>query len=330
LVAVVVATLLATLVSLPVLYVEVPNNIAKENFYPTLAELRALFDPKLAGTVWFFIAQLAIIASAETLLCASAVDRLHSGDPTDFDRELKGQGVGNLICGMLCALPMTGVIVRSSANVQAGARSRLSAIFHGLWLLLFVGAFAWLLRNIPMAALAGILVYTGYKLVDVHAIRSLARRGKTELGIYLATVIVTVSVDLLYGVIVGLILSVVKLLYVFSWLEIDMGEAKEKKRTLNLRGAATFLKLPALAKTLESIPPETELHVNVDHLYYIDAACLDLFEGWQSKSSQFGGRLVIKDVELLAKRMAPRHHETNGVPRLLAAVGMHQQKQRPI
>jgi MFS superfamily sulfate permease-like transporter len=181
-----------------------------------------------------------------------------------------------------------------------------------------------------MAALAGILVYTGYKLVDVHAIRALARRGWTELGIYLATVIVTVAVDLLSGVIVGLVLSIIKLLYVFSWLEIELEEVKEKKRTLNLRGAATFLKLPALARTLESVPADTELHVNVDHLYYIDAACLDLFEGWEAKSSKFGGRLVIQDVELLAKRMAPRHQVTNGVPRLLAAVGLHHHRQRPI
>jgi MFS superfamily sulfate permease-like transporter len=143
----------------------------------------------LEPITWLFIAQLAVIASAETLLCASAVDRMHRGPRTDYDRELRAQGVGNMLCGLLCALPMTGVIVRSGANLQAGAKTRLSAILHGLWLLLFVSAFAWLLRNIPTAALAGILVYSGFKLVDLHAARALAKRGRSELFIYVATVV---------------------------------------------------------------------------------------------------------------------------------------------
>jgi len=116
---------------------------------------------------------IAVVASAETLLCATAVDQMHQGPRTRYDKELAAQGVGNMICGFLGALPMTGVIVRSSANVQSGAMTRLSAILHGVWLLVFVVLLAFLLRLIPISALAAILVYTGYKLVNPKSIKDL-------------------------------------------------------------------------------------------------------------------------------------------------------------
>lgn len=318
LVAVVVATVLAALVGLPILYVEVPNNLADEVYFPTLAELGSLVEPAM----WIVILQLAIIASAETLLCAAAVDQLHTGPRTQFDRELKAQGIGNMICGLLCALPMTGVIVRSSANLQAGGKTRLSSIFHGLWLLLFVAAFAWLLRYIPQATLAGILVYTGYKLVDLKAVKALARRGESEVAIYVATVVTIVATDLLIGVLVGLGLSLAKLLWVFSHLEMEVQPGKEGERryTIHLRGSATFLKLPILARALEQVPPDSELHVNVEHLDYIDAACLDLLENWESQNRQLGARLVIDSESLQARfwrrrsGILPHHggYATNG------------------
>ena len=106
---------------------------------------------------------IALVASAETLLCATAVDKLQTGSRTNYDKELRSQGVGNMICGLLGSLPMTGVIVRSSANVQAGARTRLSAVLHGIWLLVFVALLPGLLSLVPTSALAAILVFTGYK-----------------------------------------------------------------------------------------------------------------------------------------------------------------------
>ena len=134
------------------------------------------------GLVWKAALTFAVIASAETLLCAVAVDTMHNGPRTKFDRELVAQGVGNSICGMLAALPMTGVIVRSSANVEAGARTRLSTIFHGVWLLAFVAAMPGLLSRIPLAALAAILVYTGWKLVNIPGLVRLWKEGRGEAG----------------------------------------------------------------------------------------------------------------------------------------------------
>src|SRR5262245_1537089 len=180
LVAVIASTLVAASLDLPVLYVEVPDNLLEEIYLPSPAELSRLFSPGLL----LMAAQIAVVASAETLLCATAVDQMHLGPRTRYDKELVAQGAGNMLCGLLAALPMTGVIVRSGANVQAGAKSRWSSVLHGLWLLLFVAGLSFALRLIPTASLAAILVYTGYKLVNPRTIKSLFAYGQGEAAIY--------------------------------------------------------------------------------------------------------------------------------------------------
>src|SRR5262249_24949638 len=137
---------------------------------------------------------------------------------TRYDKELGAQGVGNLLCGLLGALPMTGVIVRSAANVEAGAKTRLSAILHGVWLLLTVLFFSALLAQVPVAALAAVLVYTGYKLVNLKVVKELWEWGWGEVAICFCTLTAVVATDLLKGVMLGLLLSAVKLLYRFSYL----------------------------------------------------------------------------------------------------------------
>jgi MFS superfamily sulfate permease-like transporter len=213
LVAVVVATVLAWTFSLPVLYVEVPSNLIDGLIFPSLDVLEdvGVRELLIAGLM------IAVVASAETLLCASAVDRMHSGPRTMYDKELAAQGVGNLLCGLVGALPMTGVIVRSAANVQAGGQTRMSAILHGLWLLVFVVALGFVLRMIPTACLAGILVYTGFKLIDWKGFWHLWKYSRTEAAIFVVTVVVIVVEDLLLGVVTGVVLSAVKLLVTFSF-----------------------------------------------------------------------------------------------------------------
>jgi MFS superfamily sulfate permease-like transporter len=146
---------------------------------------------------------------------------MHRGERTKFDRELAAQGVGNFMCGALGALPMTGVIVRSSANVQAGARTRMSAVLHGVWLLAFVLAAPGLLRAVPVASLAALLVFTGYKLVDLKNVKQLQKYGWMPVGIYIATVVAIVATDLLTGVIVGVVLSLLKTLYKVTFLSVS-------------------------------------------------------------------------------------------------------------
>ena len=296
LVAVIVAIVVAAVFQLPIKYVEIPDNIWSEIQWPNFREIGRIFS----SDVLIAAASIAFIASAETLLCATAVDQMHQGQRTKYDQELTAQGVGNALCGLLGALPMTGVIVRSSANVQAGGKTKLSAIFHGIWLLIFISVIPWTLKYIPLAALAAILVYTGYKLAYPKIVwTTLLNYGHSEAYIYFATVISIVATNLLEGVLIGLGLSILKLLYDFSHLEIRQSEDLANNRTdLHLTGTATLIRLPKLAAVLEQLRPNTEVHVHIEHLNYIDHACLDLMMNWERQHEATGGNLVIEWDEL--------------------------------
>lgn len=316
LVAVLLASLVTYLSGIQINLVPLPDNLTESIRFPGVAQLKGLLDGQiiLAGLA------LAFVASAETLLCATAVDRMHTGPRCKYDKELAAQGVGNMICGLLGALPMTGVIVRSSANVDAGARTRASAVLHGIWLLLFTAALPWVLRMIPTASLAGILVFTGWRLVDIKAIRELRQYGRSEVGIFLATLGTIVVADLLTGVLIGIGLSIVKLLYTFSHLEIRIDDQFGPNRTqMYLRGAATFVGLPKLASALETTRPNTELHVHLERLDYIDHACLDLLMNWEKQHENTGGHLVIDWESLTAKLHRQEQESEEGEPPAPAA-----------
>lgn len=298
LIAIVIAGCVATAVSMPVLYVEVPDNLWSEIHFPTWA--------MLTDAPWTALVQsalvIAVVASAETLLCATAVDQMHQGPRTRYNKELTAQGVGNMICGMLGALPMTGVIVRSSANVNSGGKTRAAAILHGVWLLVFVVFLGFLLRMIPTSGLAAVLVYTGYKLVNPKSIKELRKFGWGEVAIYTATVVTIVVTDLLTGVIVGISMAAAKLFHAFSQLSATLSVDEQTNRTvLKLTGAATFVRLPRLATRLEQVPPGRELHVDFKNLNYIDHACLDLLTNWAAQHELTGGRVDL-DWESLRAR----------------------------
>lgn len=305
LIAVIVGTTAASIMDLGIARVAVPANLLDAVTLPTMAQLTAIN--------WTFVLEglaVAFVASAETLLCATAVDKLHDGPRTRYNKELIAQGVGNMTCGIVGALPMTGVIVRSMANVEAGGKTRTSAILHGVWLLVFVAALPFVLEAIPVAVLAAILVFTGYKLVNVAAIRSLATYGRSEVAIYFATVAAIVTIDLLTGVVLGIVLSLAKLLYTFSHLETEM-VLGEGRCDLHLDGSATVLRLPQLADVLEQVPANTELHVHLEHLQYIDHACLDLLANWEKQHELTGGKLFI-DWEGLEARFRDQGRRNGG------------------
>ncbi|MDX2153851.1 MAG: SulP family inorganic anion transporter [Bryobacteraceae bacterium] len=297
LIAILLSSGLALLLKLPIQYVNIPDHLLDSVRLPTVETISRLTEPSILGIV----AALAFIASAETMLSAVAVDRLQSAIRANYDKELIAQGIGNTLCGALGALPMTGVIVRSSANVQAGARSRLSAILHGVWLLIAVLSLPNVLRLIPTCALAAILVYTGYKLVNPDNVRTLMRYGKIPVAIYFATVAGIVVFDLLTGVIVGIALSLAKLLYKASFLQVRLERVDERRMDLHLEGSATFLRLPRLASVLESVPPNTDLHIHVERLHYIDHVCMDLIAQWDLQNRERGSRLVVQWEGLAAR-----------------------------
>lgn len=280
LVAIVVVTIGVMFVGAPVKYVNVPGNLASVITFPTLESLGNLLSLSVVGSA----VALCFIASAETLLCATAVDRMHNGERTNYNKELFAQGVGNSICGLFGALPMTGVIVRSSANVNAGGKTRASAILHGAWILGLVALAPFILNKIPTTALAAILVYTGFKLLSPKAVRELKPFGWQEVAIYFATIVGIVATNLLVGVLIGLGLALLKLLYTFSHLEVRIHtEPDTNNTTIALNGAATFVRLPKLAAALESVPPGTSVRLDIDRLHYIDHACLDLVSNWRKQ-----------------------------------------------
>lgn len=294
------ATLVGLWLGLDVRRVEVPDNLADAISWLQPADLLAFADPGL------LVAALAVafIASAETLLSAAAVDRMHQGPRADFDRELTAQGVGNMLCG---ALPMTGVIVRSSANVQAGAHTRLSAMLHALWLLAAVVLLAALLEQIPVASLAGVLVYTGLKLIDLDALRQLGRYGRMAMLIHVATALTIVATDLLTGVLLGFALTLAQLAWQASRLKI--GVARDGRRVeLRMQGAATFLRVPQLARALQGVPQDAWLHVPMANLRYIDHACMELLEEWQRANQASGARLII-EARALTRRVEGRRRQ---------------------
>lgn len=296
LVAVIVASTAAWHYGLPIKRIAVPANLLDVAHTVALADVSRLADPQILLMAFVF----AFVASAETLLCATAVDQMHDGPRTDYDRELAAQGVGNMLCGALGALPMTGVIVRSSANVHAGAVTRWSAVLHGVWLLAAVAMLPWLLAHIPTACLAAILVYTGYKLVNITQIRRIYSFGKAELGIYLSTLGGIVVIDLLSGVLIGIGLAAVKLLYAVTHLQAEIQTSDESGRVdVILSGAATFLNLPKLAAVLDEVPRGTEAHVHLERLSYVDHACLELISSWQRQHQAGGGTLQIEWHELV-------------------------------
>lgn len=291
LVAVLLATMIAWIGSFPVRRVMLPDNLLDAVHFPSI---QSLTDGLANKDIWTGGLLIALLATAETLLTATAIDKIQSGSRTNYDRELTAQGLGNTACGLLGVLPMTGVMVRGGVNVAAGATSNRSAILHGVWLLLFVTMLPWVVKQIPISVLAALLVLTGYKLANFKVIKELAKFGRSEVAIYVVTVVIIVGVDLLSGVMSGIILAVIELLYAFSRLDIRLSyDAAINRADLWLSGAATFLNLPQVASALESVAPQSQLHVHLDALDYIDHASLDLLRTWDKQHQATGGIMVM-------------------------------------
>lgn len=290
LIGVLLGTLTAFVLGLPVARVDVPSNIASAIVPPT-GLLATLSNP----AILIAAVAIAFIASAETLLSAAAVDKMHNGVRTDYNKELRAQGVGNLLCGAAGALPMTGVIVRSSANVQAGAMTRASAIMHGIWILAFVAALPWVLREIPMASLAAVLVVTGWRLVHIGHVTSLLKSyGVLPALIWAATLITVVSVDLLTGVLVGIGLSLIELIPHVRRLKLRVHSAWDGDgHAIRLDGVASFLTLPKLSAALEDAPPSSAVELDVSRLVGIDHTSAEMVRDWYRRRKSAGAAVSI-------------------------------------
>ncbi len=236
---------------------------------------------------------VAIVAAVESLACAVAVDRQHDGPRGDLDRELTGQGLANMVSGALGGLPVAGVIVRSTTNVRAGARTRWSGILHGAWVLLFVAGLGWTIRLIPMPALAALLVAIGVRMINPAQVRSL--KGHGEIPIYAVAMGGVVVFGLAEGVLIGLGLAALMALRRLTRVSVEVSREPDGHWHLTVTGSLTFLGVPRLMETLRGIPAgvPVDAELNVD---FMDHAAFEALHGWRLDHERGGGSVEIDEV----------------------------------
>jgi carbonic anhydrase len=246
---------------------------------------------------------LAIVASLETLLCVEATDKL---DPwkrfTSNNTELRAQGIGNIVSGLIGGLPITQVIVRSSANINAGGRTKNATIIHGVILLLSVVAIPFLLNFIPLSALAAILLMVGYKLAKPSIFIAMYKNSRLQFIAFMTTIVAIVATDLLKGVFIGLVVAIF-----FILRRNFMNPSKLSKEnidgvdvyTLTLSEETTFINKASIAKTLDDIPANSKLIIDGEKSFFISADVLENIQDYVDFTSK------LKNIEVTTKGIKP-------------------------
>ena len=241
-------------------------------------------------TVWIVAITIAVVASIETLLCIEAADRMDIQKRyTNTNVELKAQGIGNIISALLGGLPMTSVVVRTSANANAGAKSKMSTVIHGVLLLISVLTIPVLLNKIPFATLAAVLLLIGYKLAKPTIFKHFWKQGKYQFVPFIATFGAVVFLDLLKGVTLGMIISIIFVLkgnmqraYKFKKEEYHDGDVIH----IDLAQEVSFLNKAAIKSTLASIPENSKVEINASDTVYIAHDVLDLIKEFKKIKSK--------------------------------------------
>ena len=239
--------------------------------------------------IWITAFTIALVASLETLLCVEATDKL---DPqknvTPTNRELLAQGTGNIISGMIGGLPITQVIVRSSANIQSGGKSKLSAIIHGFLLLISVILIPRLLNMVPLSVLAAILFIVGYKLAKPALFKQMYDMGWKQFIPFTVTVLGIIFTDLLVGIGLGLGVGIVVILiksYQNShFLHIQDKSNGQHKLKMTLAEEVTFFNKGAILKELDGIPKDSYLELDVRNTRYLDSDIIEILEDFSGKA----------------------------------------------
>ncbi|BAX90319.1 SulP family inorganic anion transporter [Mycobacterium shigaense] len=266
------------------------------------------------GAVVVGIVTVTLITSVQSLLTAVSIDRMHHGPRTDFNRELIGQGASNIVSGAIGGLPIAGVIVRSAANVNAGAKTRASTIMHGFWILVFALPFAELVEQIPTAALAGLLIVIGIQLLQPAHIETAMKTG--DFTVYLITVVGVVFLNLLQGVMIGLAVAIALTGWRVIRAKVEATPDGDDEWRVVVEGACTFLALPRLTRVLASVPERTTVNVHL-LVNYLDHAAHQAISDWQNQHRARGGTVEIHgatEVSRLTRRVdhdpAQAHHLT--------------------
>jgi MFS superfamily sulfate permease-like transporter len=257
------------------------------------------FDPSamLRKDVLIIGATIAVVGSLETLLCVEATDKL---DPlkriTPTNRELLAQGVGNICSGMIGGLPVTQVIVRSSANIQSGGKTKMAAILHGVLLLVSVITFPHVLNMIPLSSLAAILILVGYKLAKPQLFRQMYASGKANFIPFMVTVLGIVFTDLLIGIVMGLCVGFFQILYnnfKRPYLVTTENESGITKLKLELSENLTFLNKASIIETLLHLPDDSHVTIDASRSHFIHPDILEILEDFKQNAEYRGIKLEL-------------------------------------
>jgi MFS superfamily sulfate permease-like transporter len=294
LVAVGIGIAVASLPGVEVRTLQVGNLLASVDV-PGPGQLAGLADAGIITAILTFT----VIASAESLFTAAAVDRMHDGPRTRYNTELVAQGAGNTVAGLLGALPITAVVARSSANVQAGARTRLSRTLHGLWLLAFALLLPQVLALIPISVLAGVLVHSGWKLFAPEEFPKMWRQDRGEFAVMTLTTLVITATALLEGVLFGLAAGVVLAALRMSQTVVRQHIEDDTAKVV-MAGNATFLRLPRLIDALENAAASGKPRIRLDLLgvTHLDHACRSQVEEFVAQQRGAGVRVELLMPEL--------------------------------
>lgn len=275
--------------------VNIPSNVFASITFPDFSRLFTTTEIWKDGLI------IGLLATLETLLCIEAIDKLDAHNRiTPVNRELIAQGVGNMTCGLLGAIPLTAVVVRGAANVDAGGRTKLSSFTHGLFLLVTVLFIPFILNKIPYASLAAILLATGYNLTKPTLYRSMWNLGWKQFLPFLITIIVILSTDLLIGVSIGLLISVYFIIQ--NNLRADYKITRTRHQGLEthyiqLNSNVTFLNKVKLRKALDEIPEYSVLIIDGTNCNFIDYDILEIVSEYHTKAHDRHIQLNVKGVE---------------------------------
>jgi len=266
----------------PTQLVNIPDNIFGQISFPDFSKLFS------SAEIWKDGLIIGLLATLETLLCIEAVDKLDIRNRiTPINRELIAQGIGNMTCGLLGAIPLTAVVVRGAANVDAGGRTKLSAFTHGLFLLLAVLLIPFLLNKIPYASLSAILLITGYNLTKPKLYKNMWSLGWKQFLPFVLTIIVILSTDLLIGVSIGLLLSIYFIIqnnFKAEYKIVKTIEHRTEVFKIKLNSNVSFLNKVKLRDALDKIPEYSILTIDGSECNFIDYDILEIISEYENKA----------------------------------------------
>lgn len=275
--------------------VTIPNNIFANIIFPNFALLFTSVEIWKDGLI------IGILATLETLLCVEAIDKLDKHNRiTPVNREMVAQGIGNMVCGLLGAIPITAVVVRGAANVDAGGRTKMAAFTHGLFLLLAVLLIPFLLNKIPYASLSAILLITGYNLTKPKLFRNMFSLGWKQFLPFILTISVILLTDLLIGVSIGLLISIYFIVQNNFKAEYKIAKTMHsgiETQYIKLNTNVSFLNKVKLRKALDLVPEYTVLIIDGSECNFIDYDILEIISEFENKAHDKHIELHLKAIE---------------------------------